>query len=638
MWKCARAGLIALIFIGLTGCGGCDDEPGSDSDQTGDAATADGYGADGAGGGSGGGTVHTDDCSGARQLCGGECVETRLNPDHCGSCGNSCADGEVCNSGQCVADGDGEGEGCPYGTEACDGACVDLDTNDNHCGECGNSCGDGEGCGYGRCVNAVDLGDAPDQCGDGGPAVDIDFEEEATKEVCSGTVAKTTFKWAVCSCDTISLMNNIETDGFDSQKGPYQPGGFGGGLGSNGLISFGKGTIFGAMWTSSEEGIASAVEMQVKQQVHSQGEVQFGSTGSVDGNAWIGGDVATERPGGGGGGGEPIPFGENLYAPSDVTIGDRVDVAGDIVRQDVDVSTVCNRCEEDEQIPIEQIVKNYQNNNDNDAIGLDEDVLVNPGEELVLKLPCGRYYLSEIDISSKVTIIATGNTALFVDGDINSETSFTIKPSTSGEFDVFVNGDVTLNNDITVGSTAFPAFMRFYANGLWNFKNNGDIGAFIYTIPGGLQTMNNLEVFGGIYTQNLGTMNNVNVHYDREILEVDGDCPDPDDGDGGDDGDAGTGGGDDTGTPSCVQKGDSCSTDGECCSDYLCSDGTCGSSCAESGENCSGDGDCCSPLVCQDGVCQTTSCSNLYETCSQDGDCCSGICSCSGDTCQCTSG
>lgn len=35
--------------------------------------------------------------------CGGVCVDTTTDPDHCGGCGNACAIGQVCVSSACVS-------------------------------------------------------------------------------------------------------------------------------------------------------------------------------------------------------------------------------------------------------------------------------------------------------------------------------------------------------------------------------------------------------------------------------------------------------------------------------------------------------------------------------------------------------
>ncbi|MFB6350986.1 MAG: hypothetical protein ABEN55_23420, partial [Bradymonadaceae bacterium] len=468
-----------------------------------------------------------------------------------------------------------------------------------------------------------------------------DFPTRKAKKKCTGSLAKTTFRWGICSCEGLSMQNNLYIDAFDSQLGPHQPGGYGGSFGANGAIEIGKGKIFGSVWTSYSDSSTKSLythprgpgKIFIKQQLHSGGAVQFGTDGSVDESAWVDGDITAGGagppgggpPGGGGmGGGEPIPIKKTLHIPSGKKIGDRIK-PNNTKRESVDVPTVCERCQEDQQIPVEQLVKARSGgNNDNAVIGLDKDALSSPGEKTVLQLPCGAYYLSEINVSNELVITTTGRTALFVDGDITSDQRLKIVPSPRGEFDIFVNGKVTLQNEIQIGATGYPASTRFYVNGEWTFKNDGTVGAYIYAVPGGISLMNNLVMYGGMYTERLGTMNNVDVHYDRAVLDADKKCPDPDDGDD-PNRDAGMGDGRtaDGGGTSDTGGGGTSDTDGG------------GETCSESGDSCGSDSDCCTPLVCNGGTCETSSCQNLYESCSSDSDCCSGTCGTSGDQSVC---
>ena len=564
-------------------------------------------------------------CPDYHTFCSGKCVATNLDPDHCGSCTNSCTSGQVCNGGRCVTD-------CPTGMTECNGRCVDTSTNDQNCGSCGNACGSGKGCSYGRCVDQVQVGSPPAKCAGGGPPIDIGFTQNNMNKKCSGKVAKTTFKWGMCSCDDVSFGQEFVVDAYDSSKGPYSKHGYGGGVGSNGKISLGKGRIWGALWTSSPKGIDGDVELAVKQQVHSQGDYDLAMNGGVKGDAWVGGHVTYSKPGG-----PAYPFDKTLHIPRGNNIHQRAN-PNNISRQPVNVSTVCKRCQSGNQIPVRQIVKNHQGsmNNDNQAIGLNEKALIDPGKEMSLKLPCGKYYLSGVRSGSKVTITATGRTALFIDGDIDVS-DIIIKPTPSAQLDVFVNGKVTFKagNAMKIGSPAYPASMRFYVNGKWTFRNNGTIGAYIYAIPGGITaTMNNLEIYGGVYTQNFDTMNNLRVHYDREVLRADKKCPkpnpnpdpDPDAGMGGPDGMTSDSGGTpkmDSGGSSKMDSGGSSKMDS----------GGSGPTCSEAGGSCSSDGDCCSPLVCNSGTCDTSSCQALNESCSSDSECCSGNCADSFNIC-----
>src|SRR5690606_27313573 len=82
--------------------------------------------------------------------CEGVCADTRSSDEHCGSCGNLCSVGEVCDAGACRA----IGIACPAGRTLCAGACFDLATSTAHCGTCDTSCGAGP-CAEGVCTSAA---------------------------------------------------------------------------------------------------------------------------------------------------------------------------------------------------------------------------------------------------------------------------------------------------------------------------------------------------------------------------------------------------------------------------------------------------------------------------------------------------
>ncbi|XXX77987.1 MXAN_6577-like cysteine-rich protein [Sorangium sp. So ce134] len=111
-------------------------------------------------------------CDDGLAMCGGSCVDTQADPDHCGGCDSVCASGQRCETGACVGDdmGDGGSDGggnggvedpdssggtggalCAPGLEPCSGGCVDLDINPHHCGGCGQECPAGQLCEGGAC-------------------------------------------------------------------------------------------------------------------------------------------------------------------------------------------------------------------------------------------------------------------------------------------------------------------------------------------------------------------------------------------------------------------------------------------------------------------------------------------------------
>jgi hypothetical protein len=88
--------------------------------------------------------------------CDKACVDTQNDPNHCGTCGNTCLTREVCTQGGCLCESgkevcgaacvssccnQGVEEDCAGGQTCCSGhGCRDLQTDKDHCGECGASC------------------------------------------------------------------------------------------------------------------------------------------------------------------------------------------------------------------------------------------------------------------------------------------------------------------------------------------------------------------------------------------------------------------------------------------------------------------------------------------------------------------
>jgi len=547
-------------------------------------------------------------CPRYHERCDGSCLPTHVDPNNCGECQRPCESSKVCSAGTCA-------DSCLPGRTQCGQRCVDTSTDPDNCGGCGQTCADSEGCLQGSCHAAVDVGEAPSRCTGGGPQIDVRTTAGGQKR-CLGNVAQTVFRWAVCSCDRLRFDNELRTDAYDSTLGRYRPGGLGGGVGTNGAIDAGSDLqVRGSVWAAGSRGVRFDNNAAIYQQLHVGGPVDFGNDGDVRRDGFIAGDVVANGN---------AQFHRTLTVDSQATVGSSV-TYGQLKQTNVDVGEVCERCDASDRIPVGEIVSRRRGtNNDNDRINLDADVLASRNDAAVLELPCGEYYLSEITASEKVTIRADGRTALYIDGDVKVGSDLTIKATPSGELDVFVAGDVRLDNNGQIGDPAYPASTRFYVGGPggWTMGSDVRIGAFLYTVPGGIVADNTLTVYGGIYTQTLDAGSRVDLHYDRAVLDagknctpIEPDVPTPNH-------DAGSG---DT---SSAGDGSSVGSDGGG------SDGSSGDTgdgttpmCAESGESCSSDGDCCVPLVCgAAGACDVKKCRARRESCSRDADCCSGNC------------
>lgn len=108
-------------------------------------------------------------CTGSQMCCGGACVDTTNNANHCGVCGNrcpigmsctasscgggsctpACDTGETCTAGTCMC---GAAAACADTLSCCGGGCVDTSTSALHCGVCGRACPGGQTCVGGTCT------------------------------------------------------------------------------------------------------------------------------------------------------------------------------------------------------------------------------------------------------------------------------------------------------------------------------------------------------------------------------------------------------------------------------------------------------------------------------------------------------
>ena len=471
-------------------------------------------------------------CPPYSSFCAGACIPSSVDPNNCGGCGVVCTGAQVCSAGVCSS-------GCLPGLTVCGQACVDLANDSAHCGDCASTCPDKQGCSNGRCVASVPVGPDPKTCAGGGPPISIGSGPTG----CLGTLAQTTFRWSLCSCTDLDVSAQLTTDAFDSTTGPYQPGELGGGVAVDRDVTNWSDavTVGGTLWVAgSGDYSSSGPASEVKSDMHLAGSWKASTPFTVGGPAYVVGTL------------------------SGVTVKGKTEPV-------TAVAPACD-CSADQLVPVAAIVQAHRSPNNDDAlIGLDEKVFENPGAPLRLDLPCGNFYFTSIQPSLALTIQVHGRTAIYVEGDVaaSSPLAFTLEPD--AELDLFIGGTLQASDTLVFGSPNYPALSRAYVGGTAKIALSADV-----RLAGELYAANSEQlvwsaknaIYGSIFAGSFRASDVTDIHYDRGVLRAGDGC----------------GGGGGTPCGSC-----------EDCHNQACKDGVCG--------QCTSDADCCSPLICSDGSC-----------------------------------
>jgi len=332
---------------------------------------------------------------------------------------------------------------------------------------------------------------------------------------CTGRLAETLFRHAVCGCSGLDFNGDLTADAFDSRVG--EGPGRGADVASNaGLSGNGAMNISGNVIIGGPDGVQAGELLHVAGDLTSAGSLgRPGSAIEVEGAAWIGGDVMVES-----------------LTVSALTIREGASVEGQVMAgttemADVDVPPPC-RC--DQAVDVAERLAEHALANHNAELELDPAALSRVDGDATLELPCGRFYLDEVsgDGPGRISIRAMGRTALFVGGNISTQHDLVVEIGPEAELDIFVGGNIQVSGVSTLGDPTRPRTLRIYvaAGGSIAMSAGSVLAGNLYAPLADLASSAPLELFGAVVVNRVTGAATVDVHHDLAIADASETCGD----------------------------------------------------------------------------------------------------------------
>lgn len=417
--------------------------------------------------------------------------------------------------------------------------------------------GDGSGTGSADMSGGGGGGETGDFCVGSGPPVLINSGSGSATQACTGRLAEVAFRYGLCTCQSLFSGSQVTVDSYDSQQG-MTPANLGGSVGINGQVSSGSPVSIGGSLFIGDAGGLSFTNVSIGQELRCAGSAVGSNDLTIGSNAFVNGDANV---------GGNLSVGGTLTLPAGKIVGGKT-VPTRVVRAPVSVPPPCD-CSPETRIDVAGYISQYQKQNDNASIFLDPDRLKNYNGNTTLELPCGRYYLSGINGSGTLNLQVNGRVALFIGGDMQLASTFTITIARGGSLDLFIGGQFNAGSTLNLGTPQTAAQLRIYmgSDAAVNMPANSTLAGELYAPLSSLNCGANLTVYGALFVRQVAISGVLTIHHDTAIFRAGTGCPMPSKG--------------------CTSCRD--------CGNQACSSGTCG--------GCTDNSQCCSPAVCVRGQC-----------------------------------
>lgn len=346
----------------------------------------------------------------------------------------------------------------------------------------------------------------------------------AAGPTCAATLETRGHRFALCACDPMTAAARIRSGSYDSRDlAPMVEErdaafGFNSSLNANAEMRAG-----GAFYVAGTGGlialnapIRSAASLRVGGPLSMSGDqADIGRDAYVSGN--VTGDVRVSGM---------------LHAPATATIDSQVRADGGVVREAVTIAPPCD-CSAGAAgfVDIAGAIAAAAGHNDNAAINLSPTALAaGSAPTAPLALPCGTFYLNDIDADAAVTLAVHGRTLLAVGGDVQLNGGLTIQLDASAELDLLVSRRLTVSGGATFGAINAAARFRVWVAGTDSVTFDGApyVHAVVHAPSAPVWAPAGLPLSGSLLARGVSIGADTMINFDRAIYAAGAVCGEPD--------------------------------------------------------------------------------------------------------------
>lgn len=284
---------------------------------------------------------------------------------------------------------------------------------------------------------------------------------QTAKPPCAGAPACSPPPPVVERCETRECQSTAQSDNFCAGDGA--------------VFTLGDGCASNDKNPEFRYALCSETDLIVKAPLHVTGSVAVDSIASLSAEVQIDGDLR---------------YGRLQYEPGSPEA---------VTRSTLQSTPTCT-LPATLSLDVAKTVKARATDNDNDQASEDIARLARWSGEQSITLPCGRYYLSEIDGDGSMTVNATGNVVLFVDGGVSAKQGLRFRAAAGARVSLVVNGSVHVIGGLQLGELSDARHLLLASSQIHLEQGKNTIGGVLYSqIEDVLLVNGTLDVKGALF-------------------------------------------------------------------------------------------------------------------------------------------